>query len=104
MLGAPTDVYTTGTMYWWTVPALFIGVPIAAYVYLPIYHQLEIVSINQVCKNKNMNYNINSLINIDLLLVLGVTVQPYCKEGVLRSKLNTAREQSINMIENMKVI
>jgi len=80
MLGAPTDVYTTGTMYWWTVPALFIGVPIAAYVYLPIYHQLEIVSINQVCKNKNktMNYDINSLINIDLLLVLGVTVQPYC--------------------------
>lgn len=42
-----------------------------------------------------MNYNINSLINIDLLLVLGVTVQPYCQEGILRSQLNTASEQSL---------
>ena len=48
MLGGPTDVYLNGTMHWWIVGSYLIGTPIAAYIYMPIFHQLQIVSVNEV--------------------------------------------------------
>jgi len=48
MLGTPTDVYLTGAMMLWWPVALAIGVPIAAYVYLPLFQDLGVLSLNQV--------------------------------------------------------
>ena len=48
MLGLPTEVYLTGAMILWQVVAISIGTSFAAYVYLPLFHDLGILSINQV--------------------------------------------------------
>ena len=48
MLGLPTDIYMTGAMYSWNVVNVFIGVLIASYVYMPVFYELQLVSVNQV--------------------------------------------------------
>lgn len=48
MLAVPADVYLTGTMHAWMILAVALGITVASYVYLPIFHQLGIVSVNQV--------------------------------------------------------
>ncbi len=47
MIGVPTEVYLTGAMLLWTPVTIAITVPIAAYVYLPLFQDLGILSINQ---------------------------------------------------------
>ena len=49
MLGVPTDVYLNGTMYIWAIAALVLCIPMASYLYLPVFHQLQVVSANHVC-------------------------------------------------------
>lgn len=48
MLGIPTDIYFTGTMFWWIVIAVGIGCSVATIFYLPVFAELEIVSVSQV--------------------------------------------------------
>ena len=48
LLGTPSDVYLTGTMYWWIVVGAAIAIPSAAYLYLPIFFKLHIISANEV--------------------------------------------------------
>lgn len=49
LLGIPTDVYLTGSMYWWIIVAAGLSIPVSVYVYLPFYHQLQLDgSIHQV--------------------------------------------------------
>ncbi len=48
LLGGPTDVYLNGTMYLWFAVTIILSVPVASYVYMPIFHRLQIVSANQV--------------------------------------------------------
>lgn len=48
MLGLPTDIYMNGTMYTWNIVSTLIAIPIASYFFLPVFHELQLVSINQV--------------------------------------------------------
>lgn len=48
LLGGPTDVYMNGTMYLWFISSVLLCTPVACYIYLPIFHRLQIVSANQV--------------------------------------------------------
>jgi len=48
MLGTPTDVYLTGAMLFWMPVGFGIGALISAYVYLPLFQDLGILSISQV--------------------------------------------------------
>ncbi|KAI9564252.1 hypothetical protein GHT06_007990 [Daphnia sinensis] len=47
LLGGPTDVYMNGTMYLWFIFSVVLCTPIAGYIYLPVFHRLQIVSANQ---------------------------------------------------------
>lgn len=47
LLGGPTDVYMNGTMYLWFIFSVALCTPIASYIYLPVFHRLQIVSANQ---------------------------------------------------------
>lgn len=48
MIGVPTEVYLTGVMMLWTPVTMAIAVPVAAFIFLPLFQDLEILSINQV--------------------------------------------------------
>lgn len=48
MIGVPTEVYLTGAMLLWTPVTYAIAAPVAAYFYLPLFQDLQILSINQV--------------------------------------------------------
>lgn len=48
LLGNPSDVYLTGTMFFWMTVAMCLCTPATAYIYLPIFHRLQVVSANQV--------------------------------------------------------
>lgn len=48
MLGMPTDVYLTGSMMMWQTVSASIGAFIAAFVYLPFFQDLKLLSINEV--------------------------------------------------------
>ena len=48
MLGTPTDVYLTGAMLFWVPVAFAIGALVGAYVFLPLFQELGVLSINEV--------------------------------------------------------
>lgn len=52
LLGTPSDVYLTGTMYWWIVVGAAIAIPSAAYLYLPIFFKLQVVSANEYLERR----------------------------------------------------
>nr|XP_015834037.1 PREDICTED: sodium-coupled monocarboxylate transporter 1 isoform X2 [Tribolium castaneum] len=45
VLAVPSDVYKFGAFYWWTCLCLVLVVILTAYIYLPVFFNLEIVSI-----------------------------------------------------------
>ncbi|XP_046643614.1 sodium-coupled monocarboxylate transporter 1-like [Daphnia pulicaria] len=47
LLGTPADVYLTGTMYLWMPLAMFLCTPATGYLYLAMFHRLQVVSANQ---------------------------------------------------------
>lgn len=48
MIGVPTEVYLTGAMMLWTPLTIAIAVPFAAFIFLPLFQDLEILSVNKV--------------------------------------------------------
>ncbi len=48
MLGMPTDVYLTGAMMFWMIIAYTIGALVGTFVYMPLFQELGVLSINQV--------------------------------------------------------
>lgn len=48
MLGTPADVYFTGAMMFWMPVAFTIGALVGAYVFLPLFQELGVLSINEV--------------------------------------------------------
>ncbi len=50
MLGTPTDVYLTGAMLCWVPVAFAIGALVGAFVFLPLFQELGVLSINEVSK------------------------------------------------------
>lgn len=74
MVGVPTDVYLTGAMMFWWIISVAIGVPIAAYVYLPLFQDLGLVSINQVMSEREI---FNSRFNYRKLLFLKLSTLNY---------------------------
>ena len=49
-LGTPSEFYVYTTIYFWMMIAFIFALPIAAYVYVPIFHNLKLTSIFQVCQ------------------------------------------------------
>jgi len=47
-MGAPTDVYLNGAMFVWIPLAVILCIPMGSYLYLPVFYQLQVVSVNQV--------------------------------------------------------
>lgn len=54
-------------MYWWIIIAVGLSIPVSLYIYFPIYHQLQLVSIHQV-RHSQILYRLTS----DLFYVLFV--------------------------------
>lgn len=48
ILSTPTEIYYFGTMYTYMAVSYFIGIPIAAYMYLPTFHKLKLTSAYEV--------------------------------------------------------
>lgn len=48
LLGTPSDIYLNGTMFFWFGLAMLLCTPATSYIYLPIFHRLQVVSANQV--------------------------------------------------------
>lgn len=48
LLGTPADVYLTGTMFFWMTISMFLCTPATSYLYLPIFHRLQVISANEV--------------------------------------------------------
>ena len=49
ILSTPTEIYNFGTMYSYMAVSYVIGIPIAAYMYLPTFHKLHLTSAYEVC-------------------------------------------------------
>lgn len=47
LLATPTDVYLTGTMHWWIIVGAFLAIPATTCLYLPVFHELQVISANQ---------------------------------------------------------
>lgn len=48
VLGIPAEIYYNGTMYWLIIFGFVISYPMAAQAFLPVFHRLQITSINEV--------------------------------------------------------
>lgn len=71
MLGTPTDVYLTGAMLFWMPVGFGIGALISAYVYLPLFQDLGILSISQVYYHFyfiSLLQIIANIVNVDLFI------------------------------------
>nr|CAD7255942.1 unnamed protein product [Timema shepardi] len=44
LLGNPVEMYNHGTQFWMTCVAFFLVAPITSYLYLPVYHDLQLTS------------------------------------------------------------
>ncbi|EEZ99752.2 Putative sodium-dependent multivitamin transporter-like Protein [Tribolium castaneum] len=51
-LGVPADVYRFGAFYWWTCLSMILVVILTAYIYLPVFFNLEIVSIYEYLERR----------------------------------------------------
>lgn len=56
VLGTPGEMYAYGTMYSYLGVAYFIGYPIAAHFYLPIFHQLKLTNAYEVSGQYNTHH------------------------------------------------
>lgn len=48
LLGTPAEVYLMGAIIWWMAATFIISALISTHFYLPIFHELEIISTNDV--------------------------------------------------------
>jgi len=56
LLGTPAEIVIYGTQYWMIWPSYFIVMPLAAYVFIPVFYQLELTSVFEVmttCSTSN---------------------------------------------------
>ena len=49
LLGTPAEVYQNGTQYWLIGFSYFLVMPAAAYLYMPIFFDLRVISAYEVC-------------------------------------------------------
>ncbi|CAG0923130.1 unnamed protein product [Notodromas monacha] len=57
LLGTPAEVYQYGTMYWFIGVSYFLVIPGAAYLYLPVFYQLELTSAYEACFYLELRFN-----------------------------------------------
>uniref|UniRef100_T1IGS7 Sodium-dependent multivitamin transporter n=1 Tax=Strigamia maritima TaxID=126957 RepID=T1IGS7_STRMM len=50
ILGIPVEVYTYGTSYWTMTLSFLIVLPVTAYLYMPVFHDLDLTSSYEVTK------------------------------------------------------
>ena len=62
VLGIPAEIYFNGTMYWLYVFAYVLAYPVAVHLFLPVFHKLEITSINEV-RECYFGYNVHGNLN-----------------------------------------
>lgn len=48
MIGTPAEVYLRGTMYWMAVWGAMLAPCIGAYLFGPMFHRMQVVSVNEV--------------------------------------------------------
>lgn len=48
VLGIPAEIYYNGTMYWLFIFGNALAYPVAVHWFIPVFHKLEIASINEV--------------------------------------------------------
>jgi len=51
LLGTPAEIVLYGTQYWMICVSYFFVIPVAAYVFIPIFYRLELTSVFEVIKN-----------------------------------------------------
>lgn len=52
ILGAPSEVYTYGTQYWFLGCSYFLGLLIPAHVFIPVFYRLRLSSAYEVSRRK----------------------------------------------------
>lgn len=49
LMGAPTEIYLYGTLYWLVCVAIVFVALAANYIYLPVFYELQLTSTYEVC-------------------------------------------------------
>lgn len=57
ILGAPSEVYTFGTQYWFLGCSYFLGLLIPAHVFIPVFYRLRLSSAYEVHTNRELTHN-----------------------------------------------
>lgn len=58
ILGAPSEVYTYGTQYWFLGCSYFLGLLIPAHVFIPVFYRLRLSSAYEVSRRKKKKQKI----------------------------------------------
>lgn len=60
ILGAPSEVYTYGTQYWFLGCSYFLGLLIPAHVFIPVFYRLRLSSAYEVSRRKKKSRKSNN--------------------------------------------
>lgn len=77
ILGAPSEVYTFGTQYWFLGCSYFLGLLIPAHVFIPVFYRLRLSSAYEVHRS-NTTVHLKIVVCFRLLIFLFFQTWLYC--------------------------
>lgn len=69
ILGAPSEVYTFGTQYWFLGCSYFLGLLIPAHVFIPIFYRLRLSSAYEVHTSRELIHNMHTWFTMTTTMV-----------------------------------
>ncbi|XP_024276205.1 sodium-dependent multivitamin transporter isoform X2 [Oncorhynchus tshawytscha] len=104
ILGAPSEIYTYGTQYWFLGVSYFLGLLIPAHVFIPVFYRLRLTSAYEVIYMGVVLYApalaLNAVTGFDLwgaVLAMGLVCTLYTTLGGLKAVIWTDVFQTIVM-------
>ncbi|XP_074646201.1 sodium-coupled monocarboxylate transporter 1-like [Tubulanus polymorphus] len=77
VLGTPAEVYSFGTMYMMLCLSYFIVFPVAAHVYMPIFHNLQLTSAHQYLEmrfNRVIRIMVSALFIVQMMFYMAIVI------------------------------
>ena len=68
ILGAPSEVYTFGTQYWFLGCSYFLGLLIPAHVFIPVFYRLRLSSAYEVHTSREVTDSFTFKIKVSSML------------------------------------
>ncbi|CAG2177072.1 unnamed protein product, partial [Oppiella nova] len=69
-IGFPTVVYVTGTMFWVIVIPAVLGAILAAEVFIPVFYNMNLLSVNEYIHKRFQSHNLQIITNLSTLLAM----------------------------------